>query len=383
MKKKVSLIFVLIFILFFTACGGSKSYNLDISGGYEISFEGDDGDGEAYAYFDLEEVDPEILREVNDQIQADYENKQEELYELADKMYDFFDTVEVIVEPDSGLSNGDEIKVSFQYDEELAKEAKLNITAKDEVINVPEDALRGVKVISEADIKKDFSIDIQGVYPDVTVEAGFKQNSDLFDSLNYEIDEVDYEEEIAVVNFEVNDYYDDSEYILELESDTITFPIEITARYISDFDEIPESDFSIIEEELRSKIIAFIEQEKNDGWWPDIFSGSLEKRAYDEPVLASKYIQILKPGNSKDYSISNNRLLLVYKVTTYSEGEETQYYIPAGITDLYVNNEGKFYYNLGNAERYTVISQGNEGEIFSKLVNSYIDRYNYVEGEVE
>lgn len=324
------------------------------------------------------------MSEVDNQLYADYENNRDELFELVDKMFDFFDTIEVVVEPDSGLSNGDKIKISFEYDESLAKEAKLNITAREEEIRVPEDAFRGVKVISQADIEKYFSIDIQGVYPDVSVEAGFKQNSDLYNTLNYEIDEVDYEEGFAVVDFEIKDYYDDSENILVLESDTITFPIEITAKYISDFDEIPGSDFDIIEAELRSKIIAYAEQEKNDGWWPDIFTGSIEERSFDEPVLTNKYIQILKPGNSRDYTISNNRLLLVYKLTTYSKGEGgIDYYIPVGITDLYANNEGKFYYNLGNAERYNVISQGNEGEIFSKLVNSYVDRYNYVEGEVK
>lgn len=100
---------------------------------------------------------------------------------------EFYRTVKASVSTNGALCNGDEAVVHFAYDEELAKELRLKVRAKDKV--VPVEGLPTAHKVSLEELFAGLQLTYSGIAPQITVEMANVSSDPFFGSVSFMMDE--------------------------------------------------------------------------------------------------------------------------------------------------------------------------------------------------
>ncbi len=122
MKKLSAIVLVLAIMLTavaLTACGGTE---LDLKSYTTVTFKGVDGDAKATVDFDFA-----AFEEAYSAANGTSDPFSEKAMKNAAKLSSFERSLDYEVTPSEGLSNGDEVTVTFKFNENAAKEAGLNL----------------------------------------------------------------------------------------------------------------------------------------------------------------------------------------------------------------------------------------------------------------
>lgn len=98
---------------------------------------------------------------------------------------DFFDTVSGSLNISDNLSNGDEVVVTYSYDETVAKDSKLRIDATDTLITV--DGLEDALVINKDKLFDGLQVSFNDLSPCMGVELENISDDELLSNVTYEL----------------------------------------------------------------------------------------------------------------------------------------------------------------------------------------------------
>ena len=276
---------------------------------YDVTFEGADGFGRLNYEFD----EAKFVNDNRDKIQYLYPSREtarinpiEITSELANEL-DYY--TEVFAEPAEELSNGDEVKLSFNTDVlDIENVYKVKVKNTDKTVKV--DGLMEVSEVSPADY---FEVEVEGISPNASLSVVRKDDAPEYFEFVYpradKTNNLSSGDEVEIT-FDYDEEAFIEEYGVIISPKTIKVPIDGLASYISSYDELSNEDKKEIEEEAGYQI-----DDQVRGW--------------SEADLTNKELVgtiTISPKENSGYNWgSNNYLYLVYKLTATENIPEKNY----------------------------------------------------------
>ena len=279
----------------------------------------------------------------------------------------------------SGISNGDEIELTFRYDKELLE--KFRIQMEGDTISMTADGLPEVGVM---DPFEGLEVTFSGIEPNgkVTVTNGDDRMVYRTDRNN----EVSNGDTVTVTA----DYRTCSEEQFAEMYGEIASPLEKTYTvegldsYLSSFDQLTEAFLETLDKQSRDVIAQSISDNR-----------TIEQSQYKGADRTGMYLLTKKKGT---YTWKENRLVLVYTVHC-KIGEKTyDYFYPVEYRNILVLHDGKISTNVMNydkpeggqffgiygdviklTEEIYAVGFDTIDQIFNKYVASHVEEYNYQE----
>ena len=164
----------------------------------------------------------------------------------------FYETVSVDFSKSSGLTNGDEVTISFNYDKSVAKNYNLKVKANDMHYTV--NGLVAATPVSENDLFEGLDINFEGIAPLATASLD-TSNTKCKDVVTYQIiDEKEYYD--AGETIRVRAVFDEAD-LEELDYKATTpseecikeYIVEDVDRYITDTDQITDEMMASLKKE--------------------------------------------------------------------------------------------------------------------------------------
>lgn len=119
---------------------------------------------------------------------------------------DFFNTVEIDVSPNGNLSNGEEVILTYSFDQKMAKEQKLWISGTEKKVNMH--GLPEATTISYEKLFSDVNVAWEGISPEVVVTVENKSNDEFIKTVDFVIeDEKEFyaKDDIVVIKAEFDE----------------------------------------------------------------------------------------------------------------------------------------------------------------------------------
>lgn len=264
----------------FTGCGKEQ---VDVSGGFDLSFSGLDGYGVATLTDTYDWLD-DVVGTYGEGM------KGMEIYSLTD---DLMNAVTYTVTPDEGVSNGDEVTVSVDVDS--SKLEKYNFELKGGTATF---TVSGLEEVEQIDPFENVVITFEGIAP---LGKAKLDTSDCDKTLAYTIDKEKNLSNGDVITIVAEPKYgmDMDEYTMEygksLTATEKTYTVDGLAAYAKSLDEIPQETMDRMNQTYLDAYAAEI---------ADL--GTIK-----DMELLGNYIQTAKSSDTKPY----NRFYFVYKIT--------------------------------------------------------------------
>lgn len=335
MKKQKLIILttvLIIAILALAGCGGGGStVTLDLNDYIEYEFSGRNEAGEISLTLDVMSLAVDMWGDAETSIdKTDDEKKLKAAFEKQEAFFDIADSIELLPNKETDLSNGEEIIVLVKYDEELAKESKIKFETKIDPIVVS-----GLEEMKIVDIFDYAIIETSGSSPyiQVNVKGDGNRLIDIgwYAGYKFTTDKPFYKSgETAVITAEYDkDKLHNASY-MKTKSDTKEITIESKYEYVSDPAAIGADNYAVLKNEAIDKIKAELVEEADMIYWslsPDTEYGfSYYKptaQLVEEPKVMESYLLNLKqglklPSNNNAY----NAIVIPFELTvTYVEEE--------------------------------------------------------------
>ncbi|MBR6486643.1 MAG: hypothetical protein IKT17_08150, partial [Lachnospiraceae bacterium] len=147
----------------YVAVNATESDALELSDYFELSYDGYNGSGSV----SVKRNDDMLLNDVKVIMASRHEAVFKDKKVTDDDFLRFAAGIEAMPDKESGLKNGDEIILSYLYDEELSRRLKININASEAVYTVK--GLSNAAPLSVDDLFKDLEVTFEGTSPDITM----------------------------------------------------------------------------------------------------------------------------------------------------------------------------------------------------------------------
>lgn len=266
-----------------------------------------------------------------------------------------FETVEIECDPETNLSNGDEVEVRLVYNEDAFKENKIKFKNTEFKVKV-----KGLVEGTEYDVFKDVKLVYEGISPEVTVsidysgcddfvrnyvdfsigkKAEFHKNGDVI-TLTAE-----YDEETAAENLYV------------ITSTSKEFTVSGQPEYLTDFN---GTDASLLKKEMNDNLEAFVSSNYNSG--NAYFYGYGYAKSSTAAGLQSSWL--LTPKASGGYN-EHNIYMCIYKYTVHFEEESIDRYVVVCAEGIVKNADGTLAW-----EDIDTFAEGDYGTVINKNINS-------------
>lgn len=334
-KKKSFLMCILIFIVF-TGCGSKK---IDVMETIVLSYSGVDGYGvaeieNAYAW---ESVALEAAEIKNIDSFSDLEDA-----------FVIENAVSYEISPKENLSNGDEVTVIAQIDNEAVEKYKIKFEAKEKKFVV-----EGLPEVQTIDLFEDIDVVFQGIAPDATATI-VDASTDHYVYTQYTLD--------TKSNLNVGDIvtvtakYDKEELLnagYVAENDTKEFMVSSIPKYVTELSEIPDD----ILEKMKNQI--------EDAMMAQVASKWTEKESLSEMNYVGSYLLKLKNGM---YGDKSNYIYLIFKIDVENSADTFSFYTYGCFGNLIILEDGTCSVDLSSYQTPSGIALfGNvSGEAFRK-----------------
>lgn len=290
----------------------------------------------------------------------------------------FFDTVRISLSKSTGLSNGDEIIVSYTYDAGIAKAYNLKVIAEEKHIVVKE--LVDPTVISNEDFFEGVSLIYEGIAPLVTVTLDV--NNKFNGYVTYEV--VDAKEYYNVGDLiKVRAFYDaaklaDMDYVAELSSENCVkeFTVADVDRYVLSTDDITDDMMA----SLKKEALSFYTEATANEYGMRIFCDAglmpvyVDKKttfSWSTPGFVSSYLSVLKEENYGKTGTDANQIKLCYEsVISQADGQACKAEVVVQFSNIIIRRDGTVELNL---ESGAIISADRRDSHIKAIVQNQID----------
>lgn len=330
----VLLLLIIIIVLIVT-----HKKTLDLQDYTKVSFEGYDGYGTAKIDFNHEKFmdDVEEYGDIDD-VDTEDVNKIEDWAELLSDSADAYDAINDVsykLDKSERLSNGDKVKVKYDFDNDKAAKIGLKFKGEEKAFEV-----KGLKKVKEINPFDDLTVEFSGMAPNAEVDITSNSSEEVMSEIRFEADKSSGIAKGDKITVTVNA---DEDYILEnygckLKETSKEYVCENVDEYITKYADISAEYLETIKSQAQDIINSYFAEESEY-----IQSGKLTfEGAY---FLTNKDISTWS---------SHNILDIVYSTTVKSKEKsfkKTKVYIPIEFTDVQKYADGKCYVKLDSYER--------------------------------
>lgn len=267
--------------------------------------------------------------------------------EEKNKYKPFVDSISITLDREDGLSNGDVVKVSVEYDRDMAEELGLVIDLDNRYVKV-----KNLKEGRELDLFSDVKIITGGISPYVYAAYINESEDEYLSKLEYDIDknaELSIGDEITITCMIDEESAAKKGYYYD--TNKMQYTIVKADKYIDSVDEV---DVGVIEE-LKEECIEVIVNETNDTTYHMSYkvTGSNEYlyRDNNEKAVGFEYYGTVLANNDIGFEQKHeNYVLVFYKgsiaLPTYTTEEDPYDYIDAYFCFIYsdaiLTKDGEF-----------------------------------------
>ena len=340
----------------------------------KIKCEGYDGNGNASYDFDYKAFAKDLVKALGlssskdlDELLDKDEKKYDDLSECLSDMY-----ANMKFDKDSNLSNGDEIVLSIEYDNDLIDKYGIKFTGSEVKYKV-----KGLDKIKEVDPFEDVEVTFSGVSPNVSATV---KNNSTEEALQYVYFNVDKSYDLKegdeiTVSIDADDDTYAQNYGVKFTQKEKTFKVENVDKYISSTDDIDETFLSEMCKQTEDVINSYL-AEHNDDFAP---KEAIKYEGY--------YFLNSKNENTYDY---HNKMYVVYSATIHNKKNDgkkkkdpdydekafadTKVYFPVALTNLMKYADGSSYVDYTYVDKYAL-----KGETELTAGWSYVKGYTSIE----
>ena len=360
-------------VVLFFVLGGKTTY--DLKDYLKVEYDGYEGNGVAYVSLDESALEDKI-----------YEDKKISLDDLtslsgyakmlkkAAEIDEAINTIKVTAEPNKNLKNGDEITVTFEFDNEVASKQKMEFIGEEQKIIV-----EGLPKLKELDPFAGLTVTFEGISGSGKAEFAYNGNDDLLNEYAFEIqgDAEQYAlkngDEITVA---VESYYDDETaayYGLKLTKREQKYTVSGLSEYVSEFSQISAGGLEVLRSHAAEDLSDALD---------DIDSAY----TVGEPEYAGYALGI---ANDKD-NYTQNYLYLIYKAQIGAVAGKTMpatLYLPVKFDNVTNDDQMAEMYSYGVKGYQRLIGSSdyfsgyfNPYELYDEIKDSYTD-YTFTFGD--
>ncbi|MCR5800682.1 MAG: hypothetical protein K6G69_11455 [Lachnospiraceae bacterium] len=288
----------------------------------------------------------------------------------------FFSTVNVEFSKKTGLSNGDEVTITYSYDKNVAKTYNLRIKASEQRFVVkglidpvslgPDELFNGVEVAFE------------GIAPLVT--ATVRSDNDYSDFVTYEIvdpkDYYDIGDTVKVRAVYSDEDMQERNYLAQTGSDLCIkdFTVEDVDRYITNVDDITDEMMASLNKEALSLFSDANEYGMRifcDAGLMPVYVNKKTTFVWNDPTHISSYLNVLKEENYGKSGTHVNDIKLCYEsVISQANGVACNAEVVVRFTDIVLKADGSVELNLDSGE---IISADRRDSHIKAIVQNKID----------
>lgn len=349
-----------------------KAMTVNAADYISVDFSGYDTIGEASVYMDYDGFCGAVI---------DAMGIPEELlsYEHYAKAENLYSGIQMRVEPDEGLSNGDSVLVRINFDKALAKEAGVILD-----FDVYEEEVQGLNELKRYDIFDYLELQYSGVSGYASLQYENSAEIAGLNNVNFNVDRLNYLRIGDEITFNVDDYSVDyllNNYGIILETTEKTYKVGEAdiAKYIDDVDDISRELIN----DMRANADEIIKSRFSYYW-----DGELSDVEYQGMYL-------LTPSETNPYI--GNYAFIIYKGTVNfnsnnywswydyeeEEREPVEVYLPVEIDNLIQDIDGTQRFDGGGLLwNYSDDDSGvpgyiREEELFNQIINANKENFEW------
>lgn len=365
---------VLLFIAMGTLTGCGKK-QIDVMEEIELKFNGVNGYGTAYIADEYVWED-EALEAAGLAEAMDSDNESEALSAIRG-VFIIESAVKYEISPKENLSNGDEVTVTVNYDNESVEDYKIEFTGKEKKFIV-----KGLKEVEKIDLFKGVEVKFEGFAPYVKATLSTPNTNNVV-HVNYSIDK---RENLTVGDTVIVTAEYDEESLLQkgymAEGNTKEFVLSECDRYVMKLADIP------------SETVDKMNKQFDDAFRAEVANVWIHKDAVESIDFMGAYLLTEKQGVGG--SGAKNAYYGVYRINVTVEEDSFAYYSYCQFKDILILKDGTcsvdlskykmpsgtvfFGYVSGEAfVRNNLVYQGyaDLDSLFSNCVTKYIATYEY------
>lgn len=352
-KKKIVVACILLYVFaIFTGCGTKK---IDVMESLTLNYSGVNG----YGIAEIEDIyawESSALEAVGIQDIDSFSDLEDAFIIESAVSYD--------ISPKENLSNGDEVIVTAQIDNEAVEKYKIKFEAKEKKFVV-----EGLPEVQTIDLFENIDVTFQGIAPNATATV-IDASTDYYTLTRYVINKdsnLDIGDVITVTAEYDKDQLLKAGYVAE--SDTKEFVVTNVSRYISELADIPEETVESLKKQTE-----------------DIINSNVARiNGYTLKNLnfIGNYFMKLK----SDYTNYGNKNITYYVYQVDITGkEDITYYYYVGYNDILLTEDDICVYDFNNVtSTWKTFYKGwtgidgyiNLDELFNECVTKHLDKYEY------
>jgi preprotein translocase subunit SecG len=386
LKKMIAgVVAVFVVLVVVVVVVSNHKHTINLEDYVQVDYEGYQGYGTAVAFFDTDALETEIISNAKVRGLKSKEKKEFKNAKNADDLIDLTvgtyssDLSQFMValnecEPEcqlsqyEGLSNGDEVILTFDYDNDVFKEYGIKFTGTEKKYTVA-DLTDAIVYDYFANVDVTFS----GISPNVTAEVSRDDNGDVAYYVSYDLSkyyDIKKGETITMtLDVDADDLMREFGYVIQ--ETTKEFSCENVSEYISELAQIPEDTLQKMQDQSEDAFRAHVAQS-----WED--ADTLKKFNFIGCYL-------LKEKEGYDEGTKNS-LYLVYSVKVKSGKKAFTYYYYTQYYNIMLLEDGTCSVDLSDYstpsdrfEKNDLYYDGYEklDTMFSKCITSNIESYEY------
>ena len=293
-----------------------------------------------------------------------------------------YSSIIVMKDKSESLKNGDEVQISFTYDEELAKDLKVKVNAKEETIVVSD--LPTAKIISKEELFKNISVDFSGISPELKLEIVNHSEEDFLKTVLFSVEESKlFYATGDVVNIRATwDEKAATEANIHIDADISdcvnSYTVEGTDQYVSQASQLPAEFIDEVNAYAKTLFadageygMRIFSEAHVEAKWEN---GKSAVFTWSNPVLISSYFKAIRPESVGKEGVEYNELDFIY-IATISQptGGSCKAEAVVRIKNLLIHADGTFEADIEDA--HIVSASYNNNSIIKTVVKAHEDDY--------
>ncbi|MBR6147561.1 MAG: hypothetical protein IKQ44_04275 [Lachnospiraceae bacterium] len=290
----------------------------------------------------------------------------------------FYETVSVDFSKSSGLTNGDEVTISFKYDKNAAKTYNLKVKAGDMHYTVS--GLVAATPVSENDLFEGLDINFEGIAPLATASLD-ASNTRFKDVVTYQIiDEKEYYD--AGETIRVRAVFDaadleklDYKATVDSEECIKEYIVEDVDRYITDTDQITDEMMASLKKEALTLFTDANEYGMRifcDAGLMPVYVNKKTTFKWSSPNYISSYLNVLREESYGKTGTHVNDIKLCYEsVISQADGKACKAEVIVRFQDIIIRKDGTIDLKLESGE---IISADRRDSHIKAIVRNEIDK---------
>jgi len=297
--------------------------------------------------------------------------------DIDDAYSEFYDTVDIEFSRSSGLSNGDEITITYSYDKDVAKALKLKVTATDMHYTVAN--LVDPTEVSKEEIFEGVDVAFDGIAPMVEATLTTEEN-EFSDIVSYEIvgDRQYYDEGDTVQVRAIFDEEDlaERDCISEVPSDECIkeYVVDGVDRYATEIDDITDEMMASFKQEALSLFTDANEYGMRifcDAGLVPVYINKKTTFVWSSPNYISSYLNVLKEEKLGKTGSHVNDIKLCYEaIISQADGKACKAEVIVRFQDIIIRSDGTVDLNLESGD---IISADRRDSHIKAIVNNTVD----------